>query len=152
MRESHCEASETVFCITGYVIVTSLQEHTEWLFKDVESEAYTIALQTPPTRQASDTELLLKLDDYSQPGLYDAEFRALLKRMVKCSCGMIMMHRVYKDHRCAKALFQPIKRQRINDSNASQSQGDVGESQGDNGASDEEDSQEYSGDEGGNVH
>lgn len=83
------------------------------MLKDVESEAYTIARQTPPSRQASETELLLKLDDYTQPGLYDVEFRALLKRMVKCSCGMIMTHRVYKEHRCAKSLFRPIKRQRL---------------------------------------
>lgn len=56
--------------------------------------------------------------------------------MVKCSCDMIMMHRVYKEHRCAKALFKPIKRQKINDNGAGQ---------GDSEASNEGDSQGYSG-------
>lgn len=109
--------------------------------KDVESEAYTIALQTPPSRQASEAELLLKLDDYSQPGLYDAEFRALLKRMVKCACGMVMTHRVYKEHRCVKGLFRPIKRQKINHSEDSQEDGGSSSegSQEDSGTSTEQD-------------
>lgn len=83
------------------------------MFKDLELDAYTIPIQTPVLRRATDTEILLKLDDYTQPGLYDAEFRALLKRMVRCSCGMIMMQRVYPQHRCDQALFRPMKRQRL---------------------------------------
>lgn len=35
-------------------------------------------------------------------------------RMVKCSCGMIMLQRVYPEHRCDQALFRPMKRQRLN--------------------------------------
>lgn len=44
-----------------------------------------------------------------------------------------MMQRVYKAHRCAKAPFRPIKKQRIN--NSEDSQGDSEASQGDNGES-----------------
>ncbi|RDB19253.1 hypothetical protein Hypma_013705 [Hypsizygus marmoreus] len=58
-------------------------------------------------------ELLSKLDDYTQPGLYDEEFRALLAEMVRCSCGMVMLKRVHRQHRCSKALLRPIKRQRL---------------------------------------
>lgn len=106
--------------------------------KDIESERYTIVLQAPPSRVASEAELLLKLDDYSQPGLYDTEFRSLLKRMVKCTCGMIMTHRVYKEHRCVKGLFRPIKRQKLD--NNQRDSGPSGEgSQGGNETSNEED-------------
>lgn len=58
-------------------------------------------------------EILLKLDDYTQPGLYDAEFRALLERMVRCECGMVMLQRVFKEHRCNLALLRPLKRRKI---------------------------------------
>lgn len=78
------------------------------------------------------------LDDYAQPGLYDTEFKALLKRMVKCSCGMIMMQRVFKAHRCAKSLFKPIKKQRMNHSDSEDSRGDSGVGSGDSEADAEE--------------
>lgn len=81
---------------------------------DLDAEAYTIPVQVPSSRQATDSEILLKLDDYTQPGLYEKEFRALLERMVKCSCGMVMLQRVYPEHRCDRAIFRPMKRQRLN--------------------------------------
>lgn len=74
---------------------------------------YNIPQQTPKSRRVTDTEILLKLDDYTQPGLYDVEFRALLERMIRCSCGMIMLRRVYKEHRCDQALLRPLKRQKV---------------------------------------
>lgn len=72
-------------------------------------------MQIPSSRQATDSEILLKLDDYTQPGLYDKEFRRLLERMVICSCSMIMLQRVYPQHRCDRAPFRPMKRQRLNE-------------------------------------
>lgn len=82
-------------------------------FADMTSEAYTIPSLTPSSRQATDTEMLLKLDDYNQPGLYDNEFRALLTRMVRCSCRMVMLRRVFGEHRCNLAPMQPLKRRRL---------------------------------------
>lgn len=54
----------------------------------------------------------MRLNDYAQPGLYEDEFRAVLGRMVKCSCGMIMAQRVFKEHRCEHAMFRPLKKRR----------------------------------------
>lgn len=93
-----------------------LNAGTDSLYSDIidlNSEAYTIAPLAPPHRRATDTEILLKLDDYNQPGLYDAEFRALLGRMVRCPCGMVMLRRVFKEHRCTLALLRPLKRPRL---------------------------------------
>lgn len=81
---------------------------------------YTVTLQIPSDREATDTEILLKLDDYTQPGLYDVEFRALLGRMVRCACGMVMMRRVYKEHRCRLSLLRPSKRQKLSREGGSQ--------------------------------
>ena len=50
----------------------------------------TIPVFQPNKRHATETEILLRLDDYAQPGLYEEEFRALMDRMAKCPCGMIM--------------------------------------------------------------
>lgn len=88
------------------------------------------------SRQATDTEFLLKLDDYTQPGLYDVEFRALLERMVRCRCGMIMLRRVFKEHRCDLALLQPLKRQRVSD------QGDDTDSEREEGQSEDKNNEE----------
>lgn len=102
---------------------------------DLTAEAtYTIARQTPSYRQVTDTEILLKLNDYTQPGLYDIEFRALLGRMVRCSCGMVMLRRVYKEHRCRLSLLRPVKRQRLDREEESQL--------GMDGNTEEEDSEE----------
>lgn len=56
--------------------------------------------------------MLMKLEDYSQPGLYEEEFKALLGRMVKCACGMVMGQRVFKEHRCVLGTFRPFKRRK----------------------------------------
>lgn len=79
---------------------------------DVENTRLTIPVFQPAKRHATDTEILLRLDDYAQPGLFEEEFRALLGRMVKCPCGMIMAQRVFKEHRCKLALFRPLKRRK----------------------------------------
>lgn len=79
----------------------------------ISSDDYSIPLQAPSSRRATDSEILLKLDDYTQPGLYDIEFRALLRRMVRCPCGMVMLRRVFKEHRCQMALLRPLKRRRL---------------------------------------
>lgn len=63
-------------------------------------------------RHATETEILLKLDDYAQPGLYEEEFRALIDRMAKCRCGMIMSQRVFKEHCCDQAMFRPLKKRK----------------------------------------
>lgn len=74
----------------------------------------TIPVFQPNERHATETEILLRLDDYSQPGLYEEEFRALMGRMAKCRCGMIMSQRVFKEHRCDQAMFRPLKKQKTN--------------------------------------
>lgn len=33
--------------------------------------------------------------------------------MVRCTCGMIMLRRVYKEHRCDQALLRSFKRQKV---------------------------------------
>lgn len=73
---------------------------------------FSIPIFQPSNRAASETEILLKLDDYAQPGLYEGEFKALLGRMVKCVCGMVMSQRVFKEHRCELAMLRPMKRRR----------------------------------------
>lgn len=105
---------------------------------DLTSQAYAIASEAPLSRQATDTEILLKLNDYTQPGLYDVEFRALLGRMVRCSCGMIMLRRVFKEHRCNLALLRPLKRRRISESD----QEDNTESKGEDGENERKDIEE----------
>lgn len=72
----------------------------------------TIPVFQPSNRRASETEILLRLDDYTQPGLYEEEFKALLGRMAKCACGMIMAQRVFKEHRCAFGTLRPFKKRR----------------------------------------
>lgn len=72
----------------------------------------TVPVFQPSSRCASETEILLKLDDYTQPGLYEEEFKALLGRMAKCACGMIMAQRVFKEHRCELGMLRPFKRRR----------------------------------------
>lgn len=81
--------------------------------QDVNDQHFTIPNFIPPVRMATETEFLLKLDDYTQPGLYEEEFRALLGKMGKCACGMIMVQRVFKEHRCKASLLRPIKRTRF---------------------------------------
>lgn len=78
-----------------------------------DPNGFTIPVFQPSTRRASETEILLRLDDYAQPGLYEEEFRALMGRLVKCSCGMVMSQRVFKEHRCEHGMMRPLKRRRV---------------------------------------
>lgn len=78
-------------------------------------ETFVIPVFALPSPMATETEFLLKLGDYGQPGLYEEEFRALLGRMGKCKCGMIMTQRVFKEHRCKADLIRPLKRARFDD-------------------------------------
>lgn len=68
-------------------------------------------------RRTSDTDLLTRLDSWTQPGLYEQEFRGLIHRMAQCSCGMIMVKSVFNEHRCNKGLLRPLKRARRMDFN-----------------------------------
>lgn len=78
------------------------------------NDTFAIPVFQPSSRRASETEILLKLNDYTQPGLYEEEFKALLGRMAKCACGMIMTQRVFKEHRCElSVMLRPLKRRRI---------------------------------------
>lgn len=88
---------------------------TRHLFLDIDRGHFTIPEFIQPSRTISETEFLLKLDDYVQPGLYEEEFRALLGRMGKCRCGMIMVQRVFKEHRCRYSLLRPVKRAKLDD-------------------------------------
>lgn len=72
----------------------------------------------PPLRPASETQLLLRLNHYAQPGLYEDEFNGLMRRMVKCLCGMVMTERSFKHHRCqlcstGNTESRPLKRRRV---------------------------------------
>lgn len=82
---------------------------------DVNDGMFSIPEFIPTSRTVSDTEFLLKLDDYVQPGLYEEEFRALLGRMGKCKCGMIMLQRMFNEHHCEASLLRPMKRARYDD-------------------------------------
>jgi len=46
-------------------------------------------------------EQLLRLDTSRRPGLSEHEF---MKLFAKCSCGMIMTRRVFRDHICTPAV------------------------------------------------
>jgi hypothetical protein len=46
-------------------------------------------------------EQLLRLDTSRRPGLTESEFKKLF---AKCSCGLIMTHRVFKEHICAPSI------------------------------------------------
>ena len=63
----------------------------------------------PPT---TETELLLRMSSWVQPGLYEEEFNDLFRKVVKCACGMVMMQRVFNTHRCQLGLSRPLKRRR----------------------------------------
>ena len=45
-------------------------------------------------------DMLLKLDSWTRRGLSEAKLRRLFAR---CSCGLIMTRRIFKDHVCALA-------------------------------------------------
>ena len=49
----------------------------------------------PPT---TETELLLRMSSWVQPGLYEEEFNDLFRKVVKCACGMVMMQCVFSTH------------------------------------------------------
>jgi hypothetical protein len=51
-----------------------------------------------PIRRADATlDHLFKLDSWAEPGLTEANFKALFAR---CRCGLVMTRRVFKDHVC----------------------------------------------------
>lgn len=65
-----------------------------------------LATFDPPSRRPrSELEILLKLNDCMQPGLYEEEFRALMNRMARCACGLIMLQKQFKNHRCDRRLY-----------------------------------------------
>lgn len=121
-QRNHLKRSYALLGSSIFVVKSTLKlSHVSFI--EMSLEAYTIPLLTPSSRLATDTEILLKLDDYNQPGLYDDEFRALLGRMVRCSCKMIMLRRVFEEHRCNLAHMRPLKRQRLDgDDNGAQIQ------------------------------
>jgi hypothetical protein len=52
-----------------------------------------------PIRSVDTTlDQLFKLNSWTDPGLTDADFRALFAR---CRCGLVTTRRVFKDHVCA---------------------------------------------------
>ena len=55
------------------------------------------AYPRPPKRPEGAFDQLLRLDSLTRPGLSSAQFRELF---TKCACGLIMTHRVFKEHMC----------------------------------------------------
>lgn len=81
-------------------------------FQDVTQTFEAVPIVDPPVQgPVTETEILLKLNDYIQPGLYKDEFRALLRQMARClGCGMVMVQRVFEQHVCHqrfKVFFEP---------------------------------------------
>lgn len=77
--------------------------------------AFAIPRQEPPVHHpTSDTDILMRLSSWIQPGLYEREFRELLGRMAQCSCGMVMTQDVFDEHRCELSTLKPMKRARLN--------------------------------------
>lgn len=54
----------------------------------------------PAQYEPKDWELWIRLDSWSLPGLTDAEFRRLLRGLVKCECGLIMTGWRFQVHVC----------------------------------------------------
>ncbi|KAH7917584.1 hypothetical protein BV22DRAFT_1135289 [Leucogyrophana mollusca] len=52
-------------------------------------------------RDASQWDLLMRLDSWQRPGLSVAEFKKLFK---SCTCGLVMTERVFEGHECARIL------------------------------------------------
>lgn len=69
-------------------------------------QCVTASLQSQPPVRRPETvvEQLLRLDSSRRPGLFESEFKRLF---AKCSCGLIMTRRVFKDHICIPALAAP---------------------------------------------
>jgi hypothetical protein len=47
-------------------------------------------------------EQLLRLDTSRRPGLSESDF---IRLFAKCSCGLIMTRRVFRDHVCAPTII-----------------------------------------------
>lgn len=76
---------------------------------------FTVSHQEPPLQPpASDTEILMRLTSWVQPGLYEKEFSELMGRLVQCSCGIIAARDVFNEHRCTLNMVRPMKRARLN--------------------------------------
>ena len=83
------------------------------LFQDLSETFEAAPIMGPPAHWnlVTETEILLKLDDYIQPGLYEDEFMALLRCMVRCSgCSIVMAQRIFERHMCHqryRAFLEP---------------------------------------------
>jgi hypothetical protein len=60
--------------------------------------------ERPARGPETSIEQLLRLDTSRRPGLSEAEF---MKLFAKCSCGLIMTRRVFRDHICTPAVQAP---------------------------------------------
>ena len=50
---------------------------------------------------------LLRLDSSFDPGLTESEFQDFMSRVVKCTCGMVMMRERFLEHICRKSAKYP---------------------------------------------
>ena len=57
-------------------------------------------IQRPARRLPTDMDLLMRLDSFVQTGLTDVELRRLMKKLVRCRCGLVMTQRVFGGHQC----------------------------------------------------
>lgn len=73
---------------------------------------FAIRRSPPPMHYSYTTsaDLLNRLNSWTQPGLYEREFRGLLRRMRQCSCSMIMVRDVFNEHRCEHSMLIPAER------------------------------------------
>lgn len=56
----------------------------------------------PVLRSTTDMEALMRLDSHADSGLTDTELTAILAKLVKCQCGLLMLRRVFDSHRCMR--------------------------------------------------
>ena len=52
----------------------------------------------PPNTGPNVTELMIRLDMFTRPGISERAFRILF---AKCQCGLVMTHRMFTFHECA---------------------------------------------------
>jgi hypothetical protein len=76
-----------------------------------------------PIRRADATlNHLFKLDSWTEPGITEANFMALVAR---CRCGLVMTRRVFKDHVCALPAAPVVIDLTIDDDDASKQSGPI---------------------------
>lgn len=57
-------------------------------------------IEAPDRQPPLNTEIILRLDKWIQPGITDDEWRQFLENMVRCKCSLTMTRRKFEVHQC----------------------------------------------------